>query len=427
MNAATEMIRSIGPVDIMLAAAETDHRPRYKVNSHVHLPPNFSAFTTVGQVPELAKQQDVRVLGVTNYYDYRVYGEFAGLAKKAGVFPLFGLEIITLIEALAEAKVKINDPGNPGRMYLCGKGVTHFDPVPPEAAGILESIRRNDTRRMRDMVEKAAALFRAADCDLGITEPGVKRMIVNRHGCPEDTVHLQERHIAQAFQEALFAKVPAEARAATLAGVYGAAPKASSDDAVATQNEFRTNLLKAGKPAFVAESSVAERDARKMILSMGGIPCYPVLADGAKPLCLYEETPEKLIANILAMGVHMAEFIPVRNTREVLEKYARAMRAAGIALVAGTEHNTLELIPLDPACLDGVPIPEEVKAIFWEGACVVAAHQFLAAHGRGGYVDETGIPFGEHDSADERIKAMAALGAAVIQAYIANLDNGKHG
>ena len=59
-----------------------------------------------------------------------------------------------------------------------------------------------------------------------------------------------------------------------------------------------------------------------------------------------------------------------------------AMRAAGLVVTAGTEHNTLDLLPIEPACLKAAPVPDEVKEIFWEGACVVAAHQFLTLHRR---------------------------------------------
>src|SRR5438874_9653272 len=84
-----------------------------RVNSHIHLPPNFSAFDSVDQAVALAASEGVAVLGASNYYDYRVYGEFAREAARRGVFPLFGIEIIALIEELALDGVKINDPGNP--------------------------------------------------------------------------------------------------------------------------------------------------------------------------------------------------------------------------------------------------------------------------------------------------------------------------
>jgi hypothetical protein len=114
----------------------------------------------------------------------------------------------------------------------------------------------------------------------------------------------------------------------------------------------------------------------------------------------------------------MAELIPVRNTPEVLLRYVKAMRAAGIAVVGGTEHNTLDLIPLEPTCVKGIPIPEEVKAIFWEGACVIAAHQHLVGMGEEGFVDASGRPNAKYANADQRIKAFAAMGEKVVVTYL---------
>jgi hypothetical protein len=58
-----------------------------------------------------------------------------------------------------------------------------------------------------------------------------------------------------------------------------------------------------------------------------------------------------------------------------------------------------------------------VKEIFWEGACVLAAHQFLTLHGACGFVDASGNPDPAYRSAAERIEAFRRLGAAVIQRY----------
>src|SRR5438552_1806355 len=119
-------MQSLGRPSALHARATAGVAPsvRPRVNAHIHLPPNFTAFASTQQALELAEAQDVRVLGASNYYDYTVYAEFASQARQHGIFPLFGLEIIALIEPLVQAGVKINDPGNPGKMYLCGKGIT---------------------------------------------------------------------------------------------------------------------------------------------------------------------------------------------------------------------------------------------------------------------------------------------------------------
>ena len=397
--------------------AEPSSSPGLRVNAHIHLPPNFSAFDSVEQVVGLAAAQDIRVLGASNYYDFEVYREFRDRAADAGIYPLFGLEVIALLEDLRQAGIKVNDPGNPGKFYLCGKGITRFAPLTAEAAALLDEIRGNDSVRMARMTERLAEVFAAAGWDLGLDEAAVKERIVRRHGSPVETVYLQERHLAQVFQEALFERVPAEERAAVLERLFGA-PSKSPDDAVSVQNEIRSHLMKAGRPAYERETFVGFDHAYKLILALGGIPCYPTLADGAAPVCAFEEPVEALIREIQARGIHCAEFIPLRNRPEVLSRYVLAMREAGLVVTAGTEHNTLDLLPLEPACLGGAPVPDPLRAIFWEGACVVAAHQHRVARGEAGFVDEAGRLNPAYATAEERIRAFARLGAEVIERYV---------
>ncbi len=411
----TRLMQSLGDPDALPAGPGPAVRPR--VNAHVHLPPNFSAFETTRQAVELADVQGVGILGASNYYDYSVYGELAVLATARGIFPLFGLEIISLVEAMVRDGVKVNDPGNPGKYYLCGKGITRFDPMPEDARVLLQVIRDADTARMAAVADKLAALFDAAALDTGLDAERIKDRIVARHGSPRETVYLQERHIAQAFQEVLFDRVAAHDRPAFLTLLYGVAPKAKADDAVGTQNEIRSQLLKSGKPAYVPETFVDFGHAYRLVLALGGIPCYPTLADGADPITEYEASPEALTADLLARNIVCAEFVPTRNSPATLSRYVHAMRRAGLFVTAGTEHNTLDLLPLAPTCLGGAPVPEDVQDIFWEGACVLAAHQYSRLLGLPGFVDGAGVPDPAYPSADARIEAYRALGTGVLARY----------
>ncbi|MCX7046587.1 MAG: hypothetical protein NTX50_14015 [Candidatus Sumerlaeota bacterium] len=415
-----DAIRDMETVEGIKALAKTGCGPaaRLQSNSHIHLPPNFSAFESVAQAVDLAAEQDVRVVGVTNYYDYRVYGDFAARAREKRIFPLFGLEVIALVDELARGGVKVNDPGNPGRYYFCGKGVMRIGDMPARAKDKLDWIRTNVAARMETMTRRIGEVFTERGLDLRLTSEDAIDMVARRHGSPRDSIYLQERHICQAYQEALFARVPAAERASLLERLFGAPSKAAPNDHVAIQGEIRSHLMKAGKPAYAPEKFVSFEEAYQLVLDLGGIPCYPTLADGTKPICPYEAPIATLIANLKARNIHIAEFIPIRNTPEVLAQYVKAMRAAGLAVVGGTEHNTLDLIALEPACLKGAPVPEEVKDIFWEGACVVAAHQFLTLHGECGFVNADGAPNPQYKSADERITAFARMGAAVIKKYL---------
>ena len=388
---------------------------RPAMNAHIHLPPNFSAFDSVDEAIARAVTENIRVLGVSNYYDFDVYGAFIAQARAANIFPLFGLEIICRIADLAEQGARINDPGNPGKFYFCGKGITCFIDQSPRAQELMALIRSNDGLRMAAMTDKVNAVFAERGMDLGLTAEAVIDRVVRRHGCDRATVHLQERHIAQAFQEVLFEHYHDDA--AGLALALDQTLGGPVAEAVAVQNAIRSALMKAGKPAFVEETFVTFEQSRELILELGGVPCYPTLADGANPICEYETPVEALVERLLEAGIYAAEFIPTRNCPETLTEYVQAMRAGGIIVTAGTEHNTLDPTPLTPACLGGVPIPDAIQAIFWEGARVLVAHQALALQGQTGYVNRQGERHPDFADNEGRIAAFVAIGEATLRRY----------
>ena len=412
-------IRSLGTVQDMRQAAEalTGLGTPPPHNAHIHLPPNFSAFTNVAQAVELAKAQGCVLLGTSNYYHFAVYDEFATRCQGAGIFPIFGLEMMCRDEALAQQGVKVNDPANPGKVYLCGKGISHFNRPSPKVATIIGTIRGNDSTRIAEMVKRCVAALAERGCPLPLTVDSIIDGVVKRHGSQRSTVFLQERHVALAFQEALFAAVPATERLATLPVLLGGACKLKdAHDAAGVQNEVRNHLMKVGKPGFVPESYINLDEAKTLALELGGIPCYPVLADGANPIGQFEASPAALIANLKKLGYHAAEFIPGRNAPALLVEYVTALRAAGFIVTAGTEHNTPDLVPMLPSA-KGSPIPAELLPIFWEGACIIAAHQFLVIHDQPGYVTAAGELNPAYAHAEARMSAFAKLGAAVIAAW----------
>ncbi len=98
-----------------LAAKGFGPKQRPAVNSHIHLPPNFSAFDTVEQAVVLAAEQNVQIVGLSNYYDYAVYEDFGARARHNKIIPLFGIEIISMQQSLLEQGIRVNDPANPGK------------------------------------------------------------------------------------------------------------------------------------------------------------------------------------------------------------------------------------------------------------------------------------------------------------------------
>ncbi len=416
---ATDFLRALADSAFRPESAATAEPVSFEANAHIHLPPNFSAFSGVAEAVRLAHAEGVGVLGVSNYYDFRVYAPFADACRAAGLFPLFGLEAIAMLEPLREDGIRINDPGNPGKMYLCGKGIVGFDSPAPEAREILRRIREADDARMAEMTARLEARFAEAGLPTELDAEAIRQEVVRATGAPPEAVTLQERHLAAAFQAALFRLVPERAHAGALARLLGTSDASGPDpsDALAVQGALRKHLMKAGRPAFVPERFVSFDDARRLVLALDGIPCYPVLADGADPVCPFEAEPAELAGSLLARGIAMCELIPHRNAPETLAAYATTLREAGLAVVAGTEHNTPDRLPLAPRGPGGAGIAPEIRAIFLEGACLVVAHQALRARNEPGFVDGEGVPAGGYADADARIRHFARLGRAVLKSF----------
>jgi hypothetical protein len=389
-------------------------RPPLAFNTHLHVPPNFSAFTTVEDAVETAAREGVKVVGTSNFHDFGVYDRFATAAREHGLAALFGLEFISVLEEEQRRGIKINDPGNPGRAYICGKGIPA--PTQPDAPArrFMDEAKASNEARTRQMVDRMRELFAAAGLELDVSYASIVSLVADRARVPEEWVVLQERHVALGFQMALFDVLPAERRSTLLTKVYGDAPAADPGDAIATQGELRSRLMKAGRPAFVEETPVPFTDALAFIRGLGAIAVYPTLADGVIPICGYEDPVEDLIERMGSHDIYGAELIPVRNTPAVVERYVKTWREAGIFVMVGTEHNTQERIPVEPTCLDGVPLSDEVKAITWEGTCIVAAHQHLKQRGEAGYVDETGRLDPGFPGPEPRLRYFAEMGEELL-------------
>jgi len=393
----------------MISSAAADSLP--VVNTHVHFPPNFSAFTTVPDAIGAAAAEGARAIGISNFYDQQVYARFAEQATAAGIVPLFGLEFITLDPELEAAGVLVNDPANPGRVYFCGKGISPFRERTPAAAATAAAIRSDNDTRAAAMVAQLTDHFAGVGLDTGLTAASVAADVASRTEVPVEWVSLQERHIARAFQEAL-AALAVDERAAVLEAAYGSPSGVDIDNPVALQGELRSRLLKVGTAGFVPEVPLSFADAYSYVLDSGGIPTFPILADGARQLSPFEYPPAELAQKLLERRVYAAELIPLRNATSIVAEYIDALTAAGIIVMGGTEHNTADRIPYDPACVDG-PLPAAARTAFWEATCVVAAHQHLVAAGEPGYVDAEGSLTGDDPAA--RKAELVALGAELMR------------
>lgn len=378
----------------------------YKVNAHIHTPYSFSAFDDIPQIFNMAREEEIRAVGVNDFYTTDGYEEFNKLAEENKVFPLFNIEFIGLNVELQKKGLKVNDPGNPGRTYLSGKGLAFPARLDEPYASQLNAVKAETLKQVSAMVDKTNAIFAEISSDIRISMDEIfEKYAVDQ---------VRERHIAKIIRVKVYEKYRKEAeRKSFLTLLYsGKEPAADLSNISAVENEMRGMLLKAGGKAFVEESPEAFLSVdqiKGIILNAGGIPTYPLLADNAKGgYTDFEENKEVLLKTLLEKNIHSVEFIPNRNGHDLLKEYAQYFWNNGILVTFGTEHNTPELIPLTVDTRGGVALDAQLAELSYKGACVCAAHQYLVAQGKDGFVKTDG------SRTEGSLDDFAELGRAVI-------------
>ncbi|WP_167619555.1 PHP domain-containing protein [Maribellus sediminis] len=380
------------------------------INGHVHTPHSFSAFLEVEQPFLLAKSEGVSVLGINDFYTTDGYNEFAEMAEKHKIFPLYNIEFMALQNDLQEAGIRVNDPSNPGRTYFSGKGLRQPAKMSAESAQKIKDLQEESNRQTYQMVEKLNAFLAENDIYLQFDAEELQNRLAKNL--------FRERHIAQAIRIAVFEKEETDlGRAALFNAIFGGKEvKSAIDDVAGLENEIRNNLLKAGGAAFVPEDPKAFlslEEVQELIIDAGGIPCYPVLLDfGNENYTDYEEDKEKLLAELKSKNVYSIELIPGRNKFHILKDFVKFFNDNGFVITFGSEHNTPKLDPMKLSAGGGIDLDDELKQINYEGTAVIAAHQYLLANGKEGYL-KNGIA-----KTDEKADFIE-LGKAVIAKFLA--------
>jgi hypothetical protein len=361
--------------------AELGPRPHRGTNGHIHTSESFSVFRSPSEAVWQAAREGLAVLGINDHYTVAGHEEFRRACAVAGIAAGFSLEAVAMDRESAEAGLKLNDPDNPGRIYLCGKGVTR---APAESLPEMQSLARMRAaleRRNREITAKVAKLFQDRLGSSGPTWEDVVALTPRGNAT--------ERHVAYAVLLRLrdLASQQGKPLSEVIAACCGTAAPAKDDDAT-LQIFLRAKLLKAGAPCYVpeyADAFVSVAELRRIFLAFGSIPTYPVLGN---PVLAGEQNIETLLNKLESLGFHAVEVIPTRNTRERLAEIVFAAQRRWWPVFNGTEHNTPETRPLlDPFALD-----PEFEPWFRQSTAVLLGHQRLVAQGAPGFVDLEGEP-----------------------------------
>lgn len=359
------------------------------VNAHLHTPYSFSAFDTVAQATQMAADEEVRVIGINDFNTMDGYGKWNEECRKRKIYPLFNIEFISLHTEDQANGVRVNDPDNPGRTYISGKGLAYPVQIEGECAEQLANVREDANHQVERMCEKLNEVLSDAESPFTLDFDGIQKEL--SRGV------VRERHLAKALRIKAYAEfADDEKELQRFFERLFAGKKMNSvlDNHAAVEGEIRSNLLKAGGAAFIPEAPDAFlplEEVRQIILAARGIPTYPFLADNAKgEFTDFERDLEKVAKTLKKRGIYSVEFITTRNSVETLEKYAGYLYDNGFIVTFGSEHNSAMMEPIKLTARGGKPLTEMFKRIGYYGACVVAAHQDIVQSGLPGYVGKDG-------------------------------------
>jgi len=384
----------------------------FDLNGHIHTPFSFSAFDDIPQIFKMANSEKIKAVGINDFIVTDGHLPFHDQAVASNVFPLFNIEFMGLLKEEQAAGIRVNDPNNPGRTYFSGKGLDFPSNPGAETAALLAKVKEESNKQTAEMVEKLNDFLMVIEAPFGFTYEEIKTLYT------EDLV--RERHIAKAIRRKVFETYKIDGdRSAMLSIMFSGKPVNSALDNInGLEDEIRGNLLKAGGAAFVPENDDAFLEIEKVmevIVNMGGIPCYPVLLDDKNGNCTdYETDFEKLKESLKSKNIYCIELIPGRNDIHILKKFVEVFHNDDFVITFGTEHNTPQLIPLKVDTRGHIDLDDELKEISYQGACVIAAHQYMKAHGEEGYIDAQG-----NCKVDE-VENFRTLGSAVFNHYFSN-------
>ncbi len=349
------------------------------VNGHIHTPYSFSAFTNVEQAFQLADAENIKVLGINDFNTFDGYREFTEMGLNYNMYPLLNIEFMGLIAEFQRKGIRVNDPANPGRIYFSGKGMDFPVNLTGKNESKFNAVKQESLLQAKEMLEKASAYLKIFDPSLSLDYHEIMEKYTRGM--------LRERHIAKAIREKIYTKYSSGSdRESFLQTIFQKKEvKSSIDNLAGIENEIRSNLLKAGGPAFVKENTEAFlplEEILEIIRSGGGIPCYPVLLDDNKGnFTEFESDKEQLLKNLQANNIFCIELIPNRNDFDIFKEFVQFFHAHGFIILFGTEHNTPELTPLTVSARGNRSLDDNLKKINYEGACIIAAHQYLRARG----------------------------------------------
>ena len=180
------------------------------------------------------------------------YEEFIEECLKHQVFPLLNIELIGISKEDQEAGIRVNDPSNPGRTYISGKGLAFPFILPTGQQRKLDRVVEESNRQVEQMIDLLNRWleFQESGISLSVEEIMEKhaKTFAAREACGQGPAPEAGRMLevtmnpSYHFWKRFMGEDPRRRGGRIWPGL---------------EEELRARLLKAGAPAFVPEDDKA--------------------------------------------------------------------------------------------------------------------------------------------------------------------------
>ena len=352
------------------------------INLHIHTNESFSVFRSVTEAVWHAYSGSIEYFGINDHYTTAGYDEFGKACDIAGIKAGFGMEIKTMDEEAYRKGIRVNDPENPGRVYLIAKGITRPLKKESKASVTLNSMQaaiRERNTKIADNLKRYAA-EKGYQIEFGYEDAKA----LTPHG------NASERHVIQAYCEKidLLKDNDAERKEIYEDIVGSEITDEDFQDVSELQSLVRSSLIRSGKPCFVAEDRAAFSSVEEVIdifREFGAVPTYSVMAE---PITPEEKDIEALLKKVKGRGLFAFDFLEFRTGEKRAKEVIDIATNYGFPVFIGTEHNMKKMLPM----IGEIGKNPQFYDYLRKSADFVIGHQILSELCDFGYIDPEGKP-----------------------------------
>lgn len=384
-------------------ASLVEVEPRKKssggINLHVHTNESYSVFRSPTEAVWHAYRNGVEYFGINDHYTIAGHAEFGRACRIAGIRAVFSIEAIAMDQAAVTDDRRYNDPNNPGRCYLIGKGVTRDLKKGGKYDILLTRMKAAIQRRNREIVAlmNAYTAEKGYPLDLGYQDV---RALTPRGNATE-------RHVVQAFCAKIDGlAVRPEQRLEIYRKILGdGVTEATLNDPADLLNTVRARLVKSGKPCYADEDEEAFASIEQLVAmykEYGAVPSYPFMG---LPVTEEEEDLDLLYKKAIGYGMYAFDLVEFRTSLDRASAIISYAGRKGFPVFVGTEHNTKRLDPI----VGDIATDPGLRGYIEKSSHFVLGHQILTKLLDYGYLADTGKP--RIDNLREGFDLFSSVGA----------------